>query len=109
MAQKMMTQGSYIAEARKKASMSQKELAAKIRHEEDGSAISPQYLNDIERDRRVVTSDHLISQIAQVLHIEADYLHYLAGRLPDEIRRRNLSERDVTHAFRAFRGGPPRR
>jgi ribosome-binding protein aMBF1 (putative translation factor) len=109
MIQKATTQGSYIADARKKAMMSQKELAAKIRHEDDDSPISPQYLNDIERDRRTVTSDHLIKQFAQVLQIEADYLHYLAGRLPDEIRRRNLSEKDVTQAFRAFRGGPSRR
>jgi len=104
----VQTQGQYIAEARKKLSMSQKELAAKVLHE-NGDAISPQYLNDIERDRRVLTSDHLIKQFAKVLKIETDYLHYLAGRFPEEVRSRNLSERQVTQAFRAFRGAPLRR
>ncbi|ABB76111.1 transcriptional regulator, XRE family [Nitrosospira multiformis ATCC 25196] len=98
-----VTFGSYIAEARKKLSMSQKELAARILREEDGQPISPQYLNDIERDRRSPTSDHLIQQFAKVLQIDADYLHYLSGKLPEEIRQRNLSQDDVKAAFMAFR------
>jgi transcriptional regulator with XRE-family HTH domain len=40
--------GHAISSARKKLEMSQKELAGKIR-KEDGEAITPQYLNDIER------------------------------------------------------------
>ncbi len=97
------TFGSYIADARKKLQMSQKELATRILREEDGESISPQYLNDIERDRRSPTSDHLIQQFAKVLTIDADYLHYLAGKLPEEIRRKNLSEDAVKEAFLAFR------
>lgn len=62
-----MTFGSYIADARKKLQMSQKELATRILREEDGESISPQYINDIERDRRNPTSDHLIQQFAKVL------------------------------------------
>ena len=72
--------GRHIAEARKKLSLSQKELAACIKREEDGEPISPQYLNDIERDRRSPSSDHLIQQFAKVLAVDADYLHYLAGK-----------------------------
>jgi len=97
------TFGTYIADARKNLKMSQKELASQVFLEEDDKAISPQYLNDIERDRRNPTSDHLILQFAKVLKIDADYLHYLAGRLPNEIRRKNLSEDDVRAAFTAFR------
>lgn len=97
------TFGSYIAEARKKLEMSQKELAARILREDDEQPISPQYLNDIERDRRNPTSDHLIQQFAKALKIDADYLHYLAGKLPDEIRDKNLSERAVKEAFAVFR------
>jgi transcriptional regulator with XRE-family HTH domain len=97
------TFGSYIAETRKHLKISQKELAAKILREDDEQPISPQYLNDIERDRRNPTSDHLIRQFAKALKINADYLHYLAGRLPDEIREKNLSERDVKEAFAVFR------
>lgn len=97
------TFGRYIADARKKLPMSQKELAANILREEDEQPISPQYLNDIERDRRSPTSDHLIQQFATVLKIDADYLHYLAGKLPDDLRQKNLSEDAVREAFLAFR------
>ncbi|AXL53921.1 transcriptional regulator (plasmid) [Paraburkholderia caffeinilytica] len=97
------TFGSYIADARKKLQISQKELASRILREEDDAPISPQYLNDIERDRRNPTSDHLILQFAKALKIDADYLHYLAGKLPDEIRQKNLSEDAVRAAFTAFR------
>src|SRR4030095_3018751 len=96
------TFGTCIAEARKRQKMSQKELAERILRE-DGKAISPQYLNDIEHDRRSPSSDHLIQQFAAVLKVKADYLHYLAGKLPDEIRERNLSEKEVEQAFRVFR------
>lgn len=99
------TFGGYIAHSRKQLDMSQKELASKVLRE-DQEPISPQYLNDIERNRRNPSSDHLIRQFAQVLGINPDYLHYLAGKLPDEIRRRNLSEKQVAEVFRAFRGSP---
>ena len=45
------TFGKAIADARKALKISQKELAYKIL-KEDGEPITPQYLNDIERDRR---------------------------------------------------------
>lgn len=98
-----VTFGRYIADARKKLQMSQKELASQILREEDDEPISPQYLNDIERDRRNPSSDHLIQQFAKVLKIDADYLSYLAGKLPEDIRRKNLSEDAVKAAFLAFR------
>ena len=98
-----VTFGRYIADARKKLQMSQTELASQILREEDDEPISPQYLNDIERDRRNPSSDHLIQQFAKVLKIDADYLSYLAGKLPEEIRRKNLSEDAVKAAFLAFR------
>lgn len=98
-----VTFGKYIADSRKKRQMSQKELASQVRREDDDAPISPQYLNDIERDRRNPTSDHLIQQFAKVLKIDADYLNYLAGKLPEEIRRKNLSEDAVKAAFHAFR------
>ena len=98
-----VTFGRYIADARKKLQMSQKELASQILREEDDEPISPEYLNDIERDRRNPSSDHLIQQFAKVLKIDADYLSYLAGKLPEEIRRKNLSEDAVKAAFLAFR------
>jgi transcriptional regulator with XRE-family HTH domain len=99
-----MTFGTYIVEARKALKMNQKELAARILREEDGQPISPQYLNDIEHDRRSPMSDHLIQQFAKVLSLKADYLHYLLGKLPDD-RPKNLSEKEVEKAFMVFRRG----
>src|SRR5260221_5412269 len=100
------TFGTYIAGARKTIQLSKKELAERIEREEDGQSISAQYLNDIEHDRRSPTSDHLIQQFAKVLKIDPDYLHYLAGKLPDEIRDKNLSEDAVKALFLAFRKPP---
>jgi transcriptional regulator with XRE-family HTH domain len=62
------TFGQAVANARKAKGLSQKELAALIVKDEGGGAISPQYLNDIEHDRRSPTSDHLIKQFAKVLN-----------------------------------------
>src|SRR3546814_20099471 len=79
--------GRQISKARKAKALSQKELAAKIMKEEDGTAISPQYLNDIEHDRRSPTSDHLIRQFAEVLNIDEGVLFLLAGTISDDLRR----------------------
>lgn len=100
-----VTFGAYISEARKRKGLSQKELALLVRREEDDKCISPQYLNDIEHDRRSPSSDHLIQQFAAALDLKVDYLHYLAGNFPEEIRKRHLSEDQVEKAFMAFRKG----
>lgn len=96
------TFGSVIVNSRKEQSMSQKDLAARIKRE-DGESISPQYLNDIERDRRNPTSDHLIHQFAKVLSIEEDYLYYLAGRFPEDLRNKQLAKDDVASAMNWLR------
>ena len=95
--------GSVISEARKKLSLSQKQLAEKIQREDDTGAISPQYLNDIERDRRAPTSDHMIAQFADALSLEADYLHYLNGRFPEHERNSKLAPEQFEKAMLAFR------
>ena len=77
----MPTFGEIISEKRKKTGLSQKELAALVT-KEDGKPISPQYLNDIERDRRNPPSEHLIEQFARVLSIALETLYYCAGELP---------------------------
>ena len=58
----MKTLGTMVAEARRAIGMSQKELASRVK-KEDGQAISAQYLNDVERDRRNPPSEALIVQI----------------------------------------------
>lgn len=81
-----MTFGQAISKARKSLGFSQKDLAGRIMKEEAGGAISPQYLNDIEHDRRSPSSGHLIRQFSGILNIPEDYLFALAGRLPDDLR-----------------------
>lgn len=99
-----ITFGSAITQARKSKGMSQKELAARIKREED-VAISPQYLNDIEHNRRNPSSDYLVVQFAKILEIDKDYLYYLADRFPKDIRG-TLSEQQVSHLMRSFRKRP---
>lgn len=96
------TLGQTIADARKELKLSQKELAAKINREDEDGSITPQYLNDIEHDRRVPTS-FLIGQIAAVLKIDADYLHFLAGRVPEDLRRLTVDQKRFADSMVAFR------
>ena len=65
------TFGSYISQQRRARGLSQKQLAEEIRREE-GGPISPQYLNDIEHDRRSPSSDHMINEFARVLDLSAN-------------------------------------
>ena len=99
------TFGSYIAGQRKAKGISQKDLAAKVVREEDGKPISPQYLNDIERDRRNPTSDHLINQFASALDLSPEYLFFLAGTLPRYAREAKIGPEEVTRIMSAFRRG----
>jgi transcriptional regulator with XRE-family HTH domain len=96
------TFGQTLAQARKDAGLSQRELAARIL-KEDGAAISPQYLNDLERDRRNPPGRHLLAQFANVLELPADYLDFLAGQLPEDLRAGNYAPERVQAAFQAFR------
>jgi len=98
-----MTFGRAIAKARKELGLSQKELAARVMKEEGGGSISPQYLNDIEHDRRSPSSGHLIRQFSGILNIPDDYLYALAGRLPDDLRPDTSTPDQVVRAFANFR------
>lgn len=96
--------GGAIASARKKASMSQKELAEKIFVEEsEAKSISPQYLNDIEHDRRNPSSHHLVTQFASILSLDPEYLAFLAGRWPEQLRKAIENEDQFKEAIAAFR------
>jgi len=97
-----MTFGQVIAEARKAANLSQRELAALIK-KEDGESISPQYLNDIERDRRNPPSDFLIEQFAKELKIDVARLYYRAKKIPADVAPSEENEKRFVTAFKAFR------
>lgn len=96
------TFGQTISEARKKLKMSQKELAEKVKREDEHGSISPQYLNDIERDRRIPVS-FLIEQLSQILKIDKDYLHFLAGRVPNDLRSLGMDQQKFAKSMLAFR------
>ncbi len=93
--------GTYIANARKQAGLSQKDLAARIA-KEDGTSISAQYLNDIEHDRRNPPGEYILKQLATALNLSIDYLRYLAGRLPEDVQNVREPE-NVEAALKAFR------
>jgi transcriptional regulator with XRE-family HTH domain len=96
--------GQIIIDARKRMGISQKELAERIK-KEDGQAISAQYLNDIEHDRRNPPSEDLIAQLATELKLSKNYLLAAAGTLPDELKQlvNDSSPQAVDRAFQAFR------
>jgi transcriptional regulator with XRE-family HTH domain len=100
----MKTFGSVIASARKELGISQKDLAALIR-KEDGETISPQYLNDIEHDRRNPPSEFIIEQLAQHLKRTTEYLVTAAGILPSQMRQdlTGATPDQIARAYRAFR------
>ncbi len=99
----MKTFGNIISEARRAIGLSQKELAAKLK-KEDGSQISPQYLNDIEHDRRNPPSEFLIVQMAAVLGLSKDMLCLAAGTIPDDLKKLATTQpQKMEEAFKAFR------
>jgi transcriptional regulator with XRE-family HTH domain len=98
-----LTFGRAVSTARKALGMRQKELAARVMKDDGGGAISPQYLNDIEHDRRSPGSGHLIRQFAGILGLPVDHLFALAGRLPDDLRPQAHDAATVVRAFANLR------
>ncbi len=99
------TFGHVLREARKNRGLSQNDVAAKIMSKEDRVSISPQYLNDIEHDRRNAPP-HIVKQLAEVLGLNEDSALVAAGSVPDYLRKAALRDPDeVADTFRAFRRG----
>lgn len=96
--------GRAIGAARKKKEWNLGELASRILRE-DEKPISVQYLNDIEHDRRSPSSDRMVKQFAEALDVDLDWLYYLAGRFPEDVRRKRMTQDEVVHAMSAFRKG----
>jgi len=94
--------GDIIEEARIKAGLNQKQLAARI-IKQDGEHISAPYLNDIERNRRTPSSDHMIEQFSEVLEIQPELLYYASGKIPAWAYDHKVNEERVIDAFEAFK------
>lgn len=99
---RIVTFGQSISEARKRKNLSQRQLAARVT-KENGQPISPQYLNDFERDRRVPSSDRLIEQFAKVLGISEYVLYHRVGEVPRDLRDTDADDETVVEAWTAFR------
>lgn len=98
----MSTFGQTITSARRRAGLSQKDVAGRIL-KEDGTPISAQYLNDLEHDRRNPPAEAMLTQFARLLDLPLDYLCFVAGQLPRDLRSQSYEPDRVAVAFRAFR------
>ena len=102
MAEDALSFGRRIAKRRKELGLSLKEVGDRVK-KEDGTPISPQYLNDIEHDRRQPDSNRLIDQLAAALNLPSELLYYDAGKLLDSARLHKVSEEKIVAAYKAFR------
>jgi transcriptional regulator with XRE-family HTH domain len=69
--------GEVINQARRAKKMTLRQLAEQVT-KDDGTSISPQYLNDIELHHRIPTPP-LLGELARVLDLDYDTLLALAG------------------------------
>ncbi|MEX2177770.1 MAG: helix-turn-helix transcriptional regulator [Gemmatimonadaceae bacterium] len=93
--------GDVVAAERKRRVWSLRELADRVPSEK-GSPISPQYLNDIEHNRRV-PAELVIEGLAKALGLTKDYLFHLAGKLPPDLAAKGSSPAVIEQAYKAFR------
>jgi transcriptional regulator with XRE-family HTH domain len=78
--------GDVVRDARQKKGMSLRQLGERLR-KDDGSTMSPQYLNDIEHGRRNPPDEPILRQLAGVLDLDANTLCALAGREPKDVKK----------------------
>jgi transcriptional regulator with XRE-family HTH domain len=97
----MKTFGQVLRDARKKAGLTQRELAARLKRE-DGRPVDPPYLNAVEHDHRRPPEDFIVEQMAKIVGISPDVLYFHANRQPPDVKTEADQER-VEAAYRAFR------
>ena len=97
----MKTFGQVLREARKKAGLTQREVAARLRRE-DGRPVDPPYLNAVEHDHRYPPDDYLIEQLAKIVGIPPDVLYFHANRQPPDVKT-EANQGRVEAAYRACR------
>lgn len=92
----MVSFGQTITKHRQLMGLTQKALAAKV-------SLSPQYMNDIEKDNRSPTSPALLDDLAKALHIAPEILYFKAGRLMPDCYRVEATAERIAAAYEAFR------
>jgi transcriptional regulator with XRE-family HTH domain len=99
--------GEVIHQARQSRKLTLRQLAQQIT-KDDGTSISPQYLNDIELHHRVPTP-HVLREFARVLELNDDTLLALAGAADVVVREYVASYPQQTEAvIRLFRAAQQR-
>jgi transcriptional regulator with XRE-family HTH domain len=95
--------GDVINQARRARRLTLRQLAEKVR-KEDGQPVSPQYLNDIELNRRV-PSTYVLQELARELELNQDMLLMLAGAgatvMREYPKEHPQLEEEVIQLFRA--------
>jgi len=99
--------GEVIAQARRMRKLTLRQLAQDVT-KDDGTSISPQYLNDIELHHRIPTP-HVLRELARVLELDYDILLALAGAADIVVREYLASHPQQTEAvIRLFRAAEQR-
>lgn len=71
---------------------------------QDGQPITPQYLNDIEHNRRTPSSPEIVEQLAKALNLQPEVLYFKAGAIPADLAsQQTITEDQIIAAFQAFR------
>ena len=96
-----MTLGKKIMATRLGLGLTLKELASRVR-KEDGEAISIQFLNDIEHDRRK-PSPHVAEDIAKALKLDPLYIKALADQPISNRPASSYPEDRLQRAIKAYR------
>jgi transcriptional regulator with XRE-family HTH domain len=96
------TLGQVIRQARKARGMTQQQLCMRIVTDSD-TPITNSYLSEIENDFRKPRSHKTIRSIAEAIGEDPDYLLFLAGKVPDDIRGMVADRETIIRALAAFR------
>lgn len=97
------TLGSHLRSARTVRRWSLKELGERLVSTRGEGGVSPQYLNDLEHDRRT-PSEQMLVQLAEALDLDLDALRSLARRSSPDVEaylaKHAGSAADVARVFR---------
>jgi len=99
-----LTLGGVVSARRKELELTQKQLAQRV-VKEDGASITPQFLNDVERNRRR-PSPLVLQRLAEALGWsgdEADRLHFIARTMPPDIDLETVEQKSWAEGIKAFR------
>ena len=90
-----MRLGEYIGQKRRALGITARQLAQLAK-------VSDSYVSDLENDKRSASVEQMPA-LAAVLDLDADYLYFLKGVFPPDIRALNLSEVQVRSLFKSIR------